>query len=406
MSDMDARTRFTRLFSAAVLLGALAVPARGQMAEPRWLPFVGCWTPVDAESGAGMLCFRPSGQGVEMSNIVNGQVASSEQLVADGSRRPVTAQGCTGGESVDFSESGLRVFTHSQFDCQSETRSGSGVMAFISPGQWVDVRSLDVQGEPVAWVQRYSAATPKQLSDQGVEDPAASDRALVRAARVRASRDIDIDDVKEAASQIDERAVEVWVATRASRFDLTADKLEQLADSGVPSGIIDVMVAVTYPDRFAVSPEGMPSTADRTAQYAYRDGYRRGFRSFLWDPFYNPVGFGFGYSPYGYYSSPFYSPFGYYGYGYGGVYGGYYGYRPAPIVIQPRSQGQMINGRGYTRGSSSGTTSGGARPRSSAPSPSPSRSAGSRPSSSSSSGPSRGGSSHSSSGRTAHPRGG
>ncbi len=398
---MNARTHGTRLFGAGLLLGMLALPARGQVAEPRWLPFVGCWSPVGAETGAGLLCFRPSQNGVQMVNVVDGAVASSEELVADGRRRPVTAEGCTGGESVEFSEGGTRVFTHSEYACDTETRTGSGIMAFISPGQWIDVRSLEVGGEPVAWVQRYSVATPAQLKDQDVDDPAASNRSLVRAARIRAARDIDVDDVQEAVGQVDARAVQVWIATRESHFDLNGDELVRLADAGVPGSVIDVMVAVTYPDQFAVSPEGLAGMAERTAasgRYAYRDGYGRGFRSFLWDPFYSP--FGYGYYPYGY----GYAPFGYYGYGYG-AYGGYFGYRPAPIVIEPRSQGQMINGRGYTRGGSS-SSSGGAVPRSSVSpgrssggsSASPSRGSGSR----GSSGSSRG----SSTGRTAKPRGG
>lgn len=412
MSNMDARTHGTRLFGAALLLGALALPARGQMAEPRWLPFVGCWAPVGAEGGAGLLCFRPSQEGVEMVNIVDGEVASSEDLVADGRRRPVTAEGCTGGESVAFSDGGTRLFTHSEYDCDTQTRTGSGIMAFISPGQWIDVRSLDVGGEPVAWVQRYSVATPDQRSAQGVDDPAAASRAMVRAARVRAARDIDVDDVQEAVGQVDARAVQVWIATRESRFALNGNELVRLADAGVPGSVTDVMIAVSYPNEFAVSPEGLAATADRTAAqgaYAYRGGYGGGFRSFLWDPFYSPLGYG--YYPYSY----GYSPFGYYGYGYG-AYGGYYGYRPAPIVIEPRSQGRMINGQGYTRGGSSSSSggSGGAVPRSSvAPrrgssgaSASPSRGSGSRGSSGASSGSSSGSSRGSSSGRTARPRGG
>lgn len=401
---MDARTLGTRLFGVALLLGTLALPAQGQIAEPRWLPFIGCWAPVGGESGSGLLCFRPSQQGVEMINVVDGEVVSSEDLVADGRRRAVTAEGCSGGESVEFSESGVRVFTHSEFDCETETRSGSGIMGFISPGQWVDVRALEVGDEPVAWVQRYSIATADQLSDQGVDDPAAASRALVRAARVRAARDIDVEDVQEAAAQVDAKAVQVWIATRESRFDLDGDELVRLADAGLPESVIDVMIAVSYPDRFVVSPEGLAGTADRTAAYGYRDGYRRGFRSFLWDPFYSP--FGFGYYPFGY----GYAPFGYYGYGYG-AYGGYYGYRPAPIVIEPRPQGRMINGSGYTRGSGTGTSSGNARPRSSVGgnAPSASRNSGgsggaSRSSGSSSRGSSSRGSGGSSGGRTAHPR--
>jgi len=164
---------------------------------------------------------------------------------------------------------------------------------------------------------------------------------------------------------------------------------------------------VSYPDRFVVTPEGAAEADRMAARGGYYDpGYRRGYRSYLWGPYYRPLGLGY----YGY------SPFGYYGYGWGGYYGGYYGYRPATVIVQPaspESRGRMVPGRGYTRGSSSGVGSGDATPRSSVGGPAPSssrsgggsvrRSGGSSDGSGASSG-SRG-SSGSSTGRRAQPRG-
>lgn len=397
---MIARKHVAGLLGGGLLLVALAAPARGQMGDSRWSAFVGCWEPVDAGAEAGMLCFRPSGRGVEMFTVVDGAIASTEQVTADGTRRPVSAEGCTGYESAEFSEDGLRVFTRSQFDCGAEARAGTGVMSFVAPTQWVDVRSLEIEGEPVAWVQRYALADGDALASQGIEDPANFDRALVRASRARASRDIDVDDVEEAAARIDVRAVEVWVATNETEFDLSGSELVRLADGGLPESVIDVMVAVSYPERFVVSPEGADAI-ERTADGAYATGYRRGFRSYLWDPYYRPIGFG-------YYR---YAPFGYYGYGFGGYYGGYYGYRPATIVVQPvpsGPRGRMVPGRGYTRGSAAAGGSGGATPRSSARAPSraPSRGDGgaTRSGDGSRSGSTGSSGSSSSSGRTARPR--
>jgi hypothetical protein len=399
MTTMNARTHLTSLFGVGLLLVAAALPAAAQTGAGGWTPFVGCWEPLDAGDQAGLLCFRPSGTGVEMFNVVEGEVAASEQIAADGSPRPVSAEGCTGFESATFSEDGLRVFSRSEFTCGDDVRAGSGVMSFISPTQWIDVRSLEVEGEPVAWVQRYALADAEALTEQGVEDPADFDRTLVRAARTRAARDIEVDDVEEAVRRIEARAVEVWVATNETALELSGSELVRLADAGVPESVIDVMVAVSYPDRFVLSPEGA-AAAERVGGGYYDSGYRRGFRSYLWDPYYRPVGFG--YYPY--------SPFGYYGYGFGGsygYYGGYYGYRPTTVIVQPVSPstgGRMVPGRGYTRGSSS-AGSGGATPRSSVgerPASAPSRSGGGA---ARSDGSSSSGSSGSSSGRTARPRG-
>lgn len=404
---MSAHMSRTSLAACGVLLAVLALPLQAQVdqSSSRWLPFIGCWEALGAEGDAGLLCFRSSGSGVEMSNVFEGDITATESLVADGVARPINAEGCSGTESVEFSEDGRRVFTASSFLCEGgETRAGSGVMSFISGTQWIDVRSLTIEGEPVAWVQRYSAATAESLRDHGVEDPAADRRTSVRSRRLLAARDLTISDVEEAAARIDAQAVKVWVATHDSEFDLSGSELVRLADSGIPDDVIDVMVAVSYPERFALTPEGVPqNVVDRVAGNAYRTGARVGFRSFLWDPFYAPIGYGYGYSP-----------FGYYGYGYGGArgyYGGYYGYVPASIVVVPRdvtfgrrSGGRIVNGQGYRGPSSSGgsaSSRGGGAARSSG------SAGGDR--GSSSSGPSAGSSSGSSSGsstpsRTARPR--
>ena len=352
---MSRRKRETGLTVGALLLAALASPLQAQVgtSSSGWLPFIGCWEPLGAEGDAGLLCFRPSGDGVEMSNVVEGEVTAVESMIADGIARPINAEGCTAAESVDFSEDRRRVFTASSFVCGGgETRDGTGVMSFISPTRWIDVRSLTVDGDPVAWVQRYSAATAESLADHGVDDPAASDRAVIRSRRVAAARDIVISDVEEAADRIHSEAVKVWVATHDTEFDLSGRELVRLADAGMPEDVIDVMVAVSYPRRFAVTPEGVPQdVAERVSDAAYRSGGRVGFRSYLWDPFYAPFGYG-------------YSRFGYYGYG-GGFGGGYYGYRPASIIVVPRGDtvgrtgGRIINGQGYRGRSSSGSGSSG-----------------------------------------------
>ncbi|MGD8602456.1 MAG: hypothetical protein PVF19_13975, partial [Gemmatimonadota bacterium] len=265
-------------------------------------------------------------------------------------------------------------------------RSGTGVMSFIAPTQWIDVRSLTVDGEPVAWVQRYSAATSESLRDHGAEDPMAGNRGEIRARRLLVARDIDLEDVDEALDRLDPQAVKVWVATHETDLDIDGETLIRLADAGVPDDVIDVMVAVSFPNKFVVTPEGLPEgVMDRVANNAYRRGSRFGYRSFLYDPFYySPY-----YSPFNYGIGYRYSPFGgYYGYGIGG----YYGYLPGSVVVIDReptpSGGSIVRGRGYVRpGSSGGSSSGGSGGVQRAPSSS--NDGGSRGSSSGSSGSGR-----------------
>ncbi|MBM4184524.1 MAG: hypothetical protein FJ207_09880 [Gemmatimonadetes bacterium] len=392
----------TRLggFAGMLLAVAFAAPLTAQQ-DARWAAFVGCWVPVGA-GGEALLCFRPSGGGVEMFNVSNGEVTATESVMADGVARSVTAEGCTGSERVEFSADGLRAYTRSDFQCGSETRSGTGVMSFVSASEWIDVRSLTVAGEPVAWAQNYELASGSLIEAQGIEDPAATDASFQRAARVRASRGLEVAHVEDASSRLETRALEVWVAAHETPLELTGSELVRLADAGMPESVIDVMIAVTYPERFRVSPEGAPAEEQEVmAARGYPVGPRRGYRSYLFDPFYRGMAYGIGYSR-----------FGYYGYdGFGG-YGGYWGYQPATIVVQPAQPsivervGRMVPGLGYTRGGSSGGSGG-----SSGAGGEPSRSSGSgggggggSSSGGSSDGGSSGGGGGSSSGRTAQPR--
>src|SRR5688572_12513035 len=169
---MSNRTYGRALLGGALLVGLLSLPGAAHAQDARWSAFVGCWLPAGGGPEAGLLCFRPSGAGLEMFNVAEGEVTGTEQVVADGTARPVTAEGCTGSERVEFSEDGQRAFTRSEFVCSGETRVGSGVMSFVTPSEWIDVRALAVAGEPVAWAQRYIVATADDLSTQGIEDPA------------------------------------------------------------------------------------------------------------------------------------------------------------------------------------------------------------------------------------------
>ena len=114
------------LGTASVL--ALASSASAQSMDSRWLPFVGCWEAVGGEEEVGLLCFTPDGVGVELANVLDGEVVSTERLVADGAERDVSAEGCEGWESIEFSQDGRRAFTRTEFLCsEGEARSGTGV---------------------------------------------------------------------------------------------------------------------------------------------------------------------------------------------------------------------------------------------------------------------------------------
>lgn len=329
-----------------------APEAAPRLADARWAPFVGCWEPVDApEPDAGLLCVRPAGEGVEMYTLREGETLTSDLLVADGSERPLRAEGCEGTESIRFSEDGRRAFSRSAYTCDGVAQRGSGVLSMASPNEWVDVRALEVDGERTAWVRRYRLVGAERAAEDGVTDPTFGMEVGARTARMVAHRGVGVDQVIEATNTVEAEAVQAWLAARGQGLEPNAADLERMADAGVPESVVDVVVAVSFPETFEVAAGAEPERTARQARPSDVAGYRGGIpwglrpRSYLG---YRMLGYGYG-SGY----APFYMP----GYGYGYGYPGYYGYRPGTVIIQRRDeqpQGRIVNGRGYTRNTGEG----------------------------------------------------
>lgn len=349
---MSARRRTTGLLTAGLLaaaVAALAAPTPAQAQDARWMPFVGCWAPSGQVQQDGMLCFRLADDGVEVLSVAEGEITATEILVADGRPRTLSQEGCEGSESARFSDDGRRVYTDTEMVCEGGVaRDGSGIMSFTSPARWLDVRSAEVDGQKVAWIQFYEAVPADRVVALGLDDPARGRAMAVRSARIAASRPLKTDDVVDAVRHVDVKAVEAWIAERGEMFRLDAETVVALADGGVPESVIDVLVAVSNPGTFTVDRQGDASVAPRERTASGWRGYPRAYASPLYgDPFY------LGYYRYGYGSR--FSPFGYYG----GYYGGYGYYTPTTVTVDRRDdrpRGRVVKGRGYTRGSSAGSS--------------------------------------------------
>lgn len=379
--------RQAALAGAGILLLALGTggtaAAQTSAAAPRWETWIGCWQPVATPEDTSadlsvkpVICVIPAADAaVDVVTVVDDKVAHREQVRA-GERRRIEREGCTGWETVTGSADGRRAFRQSEFTCEGDLqRRSTGVMA-MTADQWLDITGVSVGGYTDVQVIRYRpTSAPAALEPADVS--ALQGRALaVDAARLAAAAPVTSDDVVEALRHLSPEVVEAWLVERGQGFAMDARKLFQLADAGVPERVIDLMVALSYPDVFAINRdarEGQPRPDPETGHNVRP----------------RPV--------YGWGGYPGYGWGGYYpGYGYGGYGGGYWGY---PVIIEKDSnegsRGRAVKGRGYTRGSSG--SSGG--------SIDSTRPSGSRSGTASGSGSSGSGSSSGST-RKAKPRGG
>jgi hypothetical protein len=327
------------LLAAAVLVASAPQSAVAQDAvDDRWLPWLGCWESMEAPADAPLTCIRPSMDGgVELLAVSADGLTERRQVRADGVARALTAGECVGSESAEFSADGTRVYLRGEQSCDGgQPRSTRGLIAMVDRDQWIEVQTMEVGSRSVAWTQRYRPATRGQAAAAGqaaIQEMVDRRAQAIRTARLIASAPITVEEVIEAYARTDAEAVRVWVAEQAHTIELDANRLRRLADAGVPGDVIDVVVAVAYPDRFAIAE---PDEIDRRPRRGVYDRYP-GYGGY-WDPYYSY----------------------YYGRGWGSWGWGGYGFYRTPVIVVPRDgargTGRAVQGRGYTRGSASGSS--------------------------------------------------
>lgn len=362
----------TKIVLAVVLLLVAAVvhakpqstprsaTAQADSSDPRWLPWLGCWQLIaegvrDGDApperargnvvpGDMRVCVVPASgsTGVLMSTLSGTRTLLEERVVADGIDRPIDEANCRGAKRAEWSQDGQRLFTHAELACQSQpVRQLSGISLLAPGGMWLDIQFIDAPGAESVRVRRYRRTTEVDAAGALTPD------LLVRAAsatQAAGNAPFEVDDVIEASKKVSLRALEAALVERETTFALDRQTLVKLDNAGVEDSVIDLMVALTYPDKFVVD----RASGSGGGSYGVSGGGAINF-----DPFWYGT-----YFPYYYYS-----PFGYSYWGRYGFYDPFYPYYPyypgGPIVIvppdgggdsqPPTGQGRVVNGLGYTR---------------------------------------------------------
>jgi uncharacterized membrane protein YgcG len=407
-----AAKRTSAVVGAALALG-LATTAAAQESsasgDARWTPWVGCWqaSARDLEAMAvspgsqtplPVVCIAPAAgaAAIDLVTVTGAQVSPLERIDANGVRRPVSREGCEGWETAEFSPDSKRIYLRSEHQCTgNRTRTSTGIMSMSPNGEWLDVQGVKVESNNAVRVAHYGRVPVPPALDARMRAAIENHKLARNTAVIAASDSIEIADVVEASKRADPLVVQTWLIERGQGFGMNAKRLAQVADAKVPSSVIDVMVALSYPRAFAINlanGNGTVTPTEQTRALAEADeGLRDGPMVYMnWDPFYSRYG------SYGYYSR--------YGYGMYGFPGYYPWYTTGNVVVRPSgtvqlpprdTRGRMVKGGGYTRPSDR-RDSGSGEPRSSV--------SGSGSSGGSSSAGSSGGSSGGGERRTAKPR--
>ena len=245
------------LFAAVFAL--LAIPARAQTNDARWEPWLGCWTlavdnlrdrqapdgqpqratrPSTVVEGAPRVCVTRTPGGARFETTVGGQAAIDQTIVADAVGHPLTDDECSGTQRTEWSKNGLRLFSSAEIRCKSDEgpRRVSGFSLIAPNGDWVDIQTVSIGGRESVRVKRYYRAA----------DSPRSNRPTVASSRLT------LDEVMEASAKVSSPALEAALVESNAGFDLTARKVTELDSAGVSDRVIDLMVALSYPDKFVV----------------------------------------------------------------------------------------------------------------------------------------------------------
>ena len=383
MSSLTRVVVATVVACGVTLVSASGVDARqragddtaGGRFDSNWLPWLGCWqlweeqrgipgapgapfddaAADDANTEAGALldrtlvCVTPSEtDGVDLTAAAGAAVLLERTLIADGTRRAVGTPGCEGWEEGAWSNDGHRLFTQATLSCgEQPERTVRGVSFLASRSTWTDIQIVDVDGRQHIEIRRYNPVTADrrdELLGSGVLLPV--DPAEILRARAESAESLGTRDIVEATTRTSPRVVEALLVESRPELDLDADTLIALDDAGVSGGVIDLMVALAYPEHFVVE------RRDRSGSWSGGSGGWGG--SSAWSNF---GGFGTAYDPiwygdlYPYYVTPLGSS--YWGRGYNPYLLGGAGGSPFIVVANDADADdpstRAIMGRGYTR---------------------------------------------------------
>ena len=345
------------LLVLALALGGSALLSPVTAQNARGLPWVGCWQAVDGIEAQGRVCVIPQrDRDLRIVSFDGVGKATESTLTLSGERTPVTSGGCTGWEQARLSADGDRLLIDAQIRCGDSPQKTISTAFVVTPsGYWLQVNGSGVSMIANARIRLYRPV------ESYAEFPA----------EIRVAVAPYVGEAEQARYAMLDRAV-------------SAKDLVELEAMGVSAPVIDLIVAASYPETFAIDADGATSAAAPVA------GGQSETRSSMSYPFYWSNGFpmlsfydmamlencvrfgmfscplvrsrlGFGGLGFLGFGNGFYGG-GYGGYGGFGGYGGYWPGAGVPVVVRPADLprrdmpgdgggGRAVRGRGYTSGS-------------------------------------------------------
>jgi hypothetical protein len=344
------RTAIAVAFAVAAAQGSAFAQGNPTSADARWAPWVGCWQLADesvterdatvglmpgaepaqrsrANAGA-LVCVKPAPapSTATMTTLVNDREVLTETVVADGSQRPLNEPDCEGWQRAEWSTEGPRLFAKAEIACAGQPKRIISSMAMLIAGPlWVDVQMIESDGRKSLRIRRYQRALDQRRA--GDQSAAREAQKTVLSAR------LSIAAIKEANAKLPSEALQAALLEIRDGFDINGKRLVELSEAGVPGNVIDLMIALTFPDKLVVERQ----SAGSFSSAGFADYWPWYTDPFFYSSYYSL----FGYRSWGYFD-PFFSGPGFVVIGPGGGTVG-------PTEPARSGVGRVVDGQGYTR---------------------------------------------------------
>ncbi len=272
-------------------------------------PWIGEWTIIEDRSAdrtietnlSAIVEIRQTadGKGLEIVRKMPQGPDVKEVLVPDGTRRPVDAKNCSGWQIARLIPEAGAIISSSEMSCKdSGSFTTSNLKMILANDQMVDILGIKTSGQTRIATRRLRF----EQETTSAEEPRSHVAAM--AARATAAAPWNLNIIARLSAIADTPVLEAALLERNDRLNVTAKSLRQMEADKIPKEIIDLLVALAFPDKFDIQKNG------RIALRPWSGSSSAGYSNYAYVP------------SVGYYPGAFYncfSPYGYGGYGYLGL---------------------------------------------------------------------------------------
>ena len=294
-------------FSSRLLLGAVLAStslvflfagyamAQTNSGDSPLLPWTGVWSITDSRSATvdptqkSAVEIRPTSdsKGLEITRHSPRLADVSDTLIPDGTRQPVATQDCTGWRTTRWIPEGGLILESSEMTCkQTGAFATSTLKVMLAADQMAEILLVKSAGQPRVAVRRLT------FEQDLAPTPDSPPVWMATSARNKISAPWTLDTIIQLSKTIDTPLLEAAMIEKKVRPSLNSQSLKQIQGAKIPKEIIDLTVALAYPDQFHIEKNGqvelrpwLDSSSSASAASSYAP--RLGITSYYPGAFYN-----------------------------------------------------------------------------------------------------------------------